>query len=363
MERAYLLRYRHPSIKDMGYNQFRSILFGDPNLKPQILQGACDIVAEERLMERSYDNSCLRDTINMFQTLLVYTKEFEPKFLGLSQRFFNEWAEIRSTVGSLRRYVGACLELINLETSRCHTFNLELTTEKDLNKQIDKFLIAEKEHKLVTSEEIYDLMDHDDHDVLKQLFTLLQRINLGEKLRPVFEMYINNRGSEIVFDEKRESEMVVRLLSFKKRLDTIWETSFMMHEGLGHSLREAFESFINKTRKSNTAWGTDNPKPGEMIAKHVDMILRGGQRAIPVHLLANKYTAGVTVDDDIDDDELDESTEINKQLDQVLDMFRFVHGKAVFEAFYKKDLARRLLMNRSASADAEKNMIERLKSG
>jgi cullin-4 len=35
----------------------------------------------------------------------------------------------------------------------------------------------------------------------------------------------------------------------------------------------------------------------------------------------------------------------------------------VFEAFYKKDLARRLLMGRSASADAERSMLSRLKTG
>lgn len=39
-----------------------------------------------------------------------------------------------------------------------------------------------------------------------------------------------------------------------------------------------------------------------------------------------------------------------------------MHGNAVFEAFYKKDLARRLLMARSASADAESSMLTRLKT-
>jgi hypothetical protein len=34
----------------------------------------------------------------------------------------------------------------------------------------------------------------------------------------------------------------------------------------------------------------------------------------------------------------------------------------VFEAFYKKDLAKRLLLGRSASMDAEKLMISKLKS-
>ena len=36
-------------------------------------------------------------------------------------------------------------------------------------------------------------------------------------------------------------------------------------------------------------------------------------------------------------------------------------GKDVFEAFYKRDLAKRLLMGRSSSADAEKLMIGKLK--
>jgi len=35
----------------------------------------------------------------------------------------------------------------------------------------------------------------------------------------------------------------------------------------------------------------------------------------------------------------------------------------VFEAFYKKDLAKRLLVGKSASVDAEKSMLSKLKHG
>ncbi len=38
-------------------------------------------------------------------------------------------------------------------------------------------------------------------------------------------------------------------------------------------------------------------------------------------------------------------------------------GKDVFEAFYKKDLAKRLLLNKSASVDSEKALIAKLKVG
>ena len=37
-----------------------------------------------------------------------------------------------------------------------------------------------------------------------------------------------------------------------------------------------------------------------------------------------------------------------------------LQGKDVFEAFYKKDLAKRLLLGKSASIDAEKSMISKV---
>lgn len=43
--------------------------------------------------------------------------------------------------------------------------------------------------------------------------------------------------------------------------------------------------------------------------------------------------------------------------------FNFHTGKDVFEAFYKKDLAKRLLVGKSASVDAEKSMLSKLKHG
>lgn len=43
-------------------------------------------------------------------------------------------------------------------------------------------------------------------------------------------------------------------------------------------------------------------------------------------------------------------------------LFQFINGKDVFEAFYKKDLAKRLLLQRSASIDLEKSMISKLKT-
>lgn len=176
--------------------------------------------------------------------------------------------------------------------------------------------------------------------------------------------WIEDTGTAIVFNEKEQDSMVINLLCLKRQLDAIWKVSFHRDSELGHGLREAFETFMNKTKKSSTTWNTDNSKPGEMIAKYVDMLLRGGAKAIPAQLSRRaEKPAVLEAEEDNEDVVFDEDTEVNNQLDQVLDLFRFVHGKAVFEAFYKKDLARRLLMGRSASADAERSMLARLKTG
>lgn len=47
----------------------------------------------------------------------------------------------------------------------------------------------------------------------------------------------------------------------------------------------------------------------------------------------------------------------------IFSLFFSLTGKDVFEAFYKKDLAKRLLVGKSASVDAEKSMLSKLKQG
>ena len=364
MDRSYLLHSTsQPTIEEMGVSQFRTYIFFDPALKDRIVEGAVEFISQDRSGQgKCFDDSLFESAIQMFHALMVYTREVEPRIMGESTRFYNRWAQERSSKDSLADYVENCDNLINREMRRCDQFKLDSSTSTCLKTYLETYLIEYHQEDLVKSTSVIDLMEHGNLDSLQRLYELLQRKGLGEKLRPSFETYINTQGYGIVFDEERENEMVPRLLQFKKKLDTIWEFSFSKHEGLGHSLRQAFESFINKTKKSNMTWGTDNPKPGEMIAKYVDAILKGGTKAIPKDPITTVNESSVlNEDEDMSGD--DEDTSISRQLDQVLDMFRFVHGKAVFEAFYKRDLARRLLMGRSASADAEKSMLTRLKSG
>ena len=365
LDRSYLLHSASlPSIDEMGIRQFRTNVFMHEPLQSKTLQGVCDLVSADRSGNEIARNDCLyRDAIKMFHSLAVYTEFFEPRLKSESEQYYLLWAEETIAASDLAGYVESCVKLIGQEMRRCEEFSLDQTTKKALEQYLEDILVDQRQTRLLVVEDIGELLAKERPDTTSQLYSLLQRRRLGEKLRPAFEAFIVKQGSEIVFDEEREQEMVMRLLEFKKKLDLILEQSFQRHEALGHSLREAFESCINKSKTSSMTCGTDNPKPGEMIAKYVDMVLKGGTKAIRTSGLGTEDAPTAPGNENQEGESEDEDIEIGKQLDQVLDLFRFVHGKAVFEAFYKRDLARRLLLGRSASSDAEKSMLTRLKSG
>jgi len=92
-----------------------------------------------------------------------------------------------------------------------------------------------------------------------------------------------------------------------------------------HALNQAFEHFINLS-----------PRSPEFISLFIDEKLRRekGQN----------------------------EEEIEQLLDKVMMLFRFIQEKDIFEKYYKQHLARRLLLGRSASDDAERSMISKLKT-
>ncbi|KAF1957709.1 Cullin-domain-containing protein [Byssothecium circinans] len=361
LDRSYLLP-RQEWLNEILIGIFCSSIFEHAKLNKKIVDGACHLIAVDRAGE-DLDRDLFSKAIDMFTKMEVYTKHFEPRMLELSQTYIKEWSDAASAEKSLPEYVKSALALMKSEMARVEIFGLYGSTRRDLLTLLEDHLISRKESRLTNQDELADLLEDNAVQDLEQLYTILERRKLGVRLRPAFMKWIEDTGTAIVFNEKEQEGMVVNLLTLKRQLDTIWIKAFRRNADLGHGLREAFETFMNKTKKSSTTWNTDNSKPGEMIAKYVDMLLRGGAKAIPAQLSRKTEKAAVADEEEDNEDEaFDEDTEVNNQLDQVLDLFRFVHGKAVFEAFYKKDLARRLLMGRSASADAERNMLSRLKT-
>lgn len=324
------------------------------------MAGICDLVEYDRTGQNDlFDSSLLRDSIAMLHIFGIYGKSFEPLFLRLSAEYFEDFAQQRAN-SSLNDYITSCDKLLDREGLRCDTYNFDSTTKRNLLDAAYNSLIGKRSSILLDAQGLAKLIDNGMMPSLKALYSLLGLSGIQAKLKTPWEEYIRNEGSRIVSDKDRGEDMVVRLLELKRSLDLIIRDAFEKDDAFTYALREAFSGFIND-RKNTSAWGTGNSKVGEMIAKYIDALLRGGLKAVPRSLIfdakdrdaAEKQGQGSTGDED---------AELDRQLEQGLELFRFIEGKDVFEAFYKKDLARRLLMARSASQDAERNMLAKLKA-
>ncbi|GMH32280.1 hypothetical protein BSKO_00114 [Bryopsis sp. KO-2023] len=325
LDRTYVLNTAGvKSLFDMGLQLFRVHLSVHPEVEKKTLEGLLTLIDLERNGD-AVDRSLLKSLLSMFSLLGTYESGFQDQFLSRTTQFYRR--EVDAMMGSVDvpEYLQHCERRLTEEYERSEHY-LDRITRKPLI-QVVEHQILEKQMASVLDKGFAALMDANRIEDLTRLYSLCGRILAHPSLKVAFQDYIRKKGSQIMTDEGKDKEMVEKLLEFKSRLDDILATAFHSNKNFIQALKEAFEKFINQRQN----------KPAELTAKFIDAKLRAGNK-------------GQTEE------------ELEATLERVLTIFRFIHGKDVFEAFYKKDLAKRLLLGKSASIDAEKSMIGKLKA-
>ncbi|XP_022348158.1 cullin-4B-like [Enhydra lutris kenyoni] len=312
------------SIWDMGLELFKSYIICDQNVHNRIIDGILLLIEKERNGEM-IDRCLIQRLLTMLSDLQIYQESFENKFLEETSQFYA--AEGRKIMQ--KKEIPGCLyhiqKLLEEEVDRVRTY-LHLNTQKLLIAIVEKQLLGEHLSAVLQKGLCY-LLDENRIEDLSLLYQLFSRVDCGvQVLLQHWIDYIKKFGNGIMTNPVKDKTMVQELLDFKDKIDFIIETSFLKNEKFIVAMKDAFETFINKRPN----------KPAELLAKYVDSKLRAGNK-------------------EATDEELEEL------LDKVIILFRFINGKDVFEAFYKKDLAKRLLLGKSASVDAEKSMLSKLK--
>ncbi|TPX68598.1 hypothetical protein SpCBS45565_g03028 [Spizellomyces sp. 'palustris'] len=336
LDRTYVLQTSGlRSLWDMGLDLFRERIMDDMQpVKLKTVKALLYEIERERNGEQ-VERELLRSLLRMFLELSIYFSGFDAAFRERTELYYREESDRRidaldnegSGGGTVARYLEHVEIRLQQEVERCSAGMgyLDVGSKKGLVTVVETQLL--KRHiKTLLDKGLHELMEDTRTTDLARMYALFNRVGATADLRKAFSQYIRKTGLTLVSSEARDPTMVDDLLKFKTRVDHLWEKSFAKNEGFGNALREAFEFFINQRQN----------KPAELIAKYVDVRLRSGK--------------GVTEE------------ELEVALDQCLVLFRFIHGKDVFEAFYKKDLAKRLLLQRSTSVDAEKSMLSKLKT-
>jgi cullin-4 len=326
LDRTYAVPHQTlPAIWEMGLELF-GLVINQPKICDRILKGILAYIYKERCGE-SVDRTLLKNLLRMFVDLQLYQSLFELEFLRETEKLY--YAEslkmLRDNEFTLPDYLNHIDKRLSQEQDRLLHY-LHKTTKKPLILCVEKQLVGEHLQEIL-NKGFESLLEANRYPQLSLLHQLFSRFKDGITLvRKAFGEYIKKLGVTIVNDMERDKQMVQDLLELKDKVEKIISESFKNESKFHDIVRESFENVIN--RRQN--------KPAELVAKYVDVQLRSGNK-------------------EWSDEELE------RLLDRVLVLFRYIHGKDVFEAFYKKDLAKRLLLAKSASFDAEKTMLLKLK--
>ncbi|XP_061385671.1 cullin-4A [Danaus plexippus] len=325
LDRTYVLQ--NPSIHsiwDMGLDLFRHHIAMNTLIQTRTVDGLLTLIERERGGD-AVDISLLKSLLRMLSDLQIYQDAFEHKFLQATERLYCAEGQRLMRELAVPQYLAHVEKRLREENERLLHY-LDPCTKWQLIHTVERQLLSEHVSG-VLSKGLESLMDGPRLRDLATLYSLFSRVKDGlTELCNHFNAYIKKKGRTIVIEPERDKTMVAELLEFKEQLDNVVSTCFQRNDRFLYSMREAFEHFINQRQN----------KPAELIAKFVDLKLRAG----------NKEAT---------------EEELERLLDKIMVLFRFIHGKDVFEAFYKKDLAKRLLVGKSASVDAEKSMLSKLK--
>ncbi|GLC45097.1 hypothetical protein PLESTB_001467900 [Pleodorina starrii] len=338
------------SIFDMGLALFRGHLAARPEIKHRTVEGLLELIERERCGE-AVNRPLLKGLLRMLSSLGIYADAFHEPFMRASTQFYRAEGERLVAELDVPAYLRHCETRLSEEYERSSEY-LDPSSRRPLISAVEAQLVGRHTGPLL-ERGLGPLLDGHRLADLGRLYGLLSRVAAADCLRLAFREHVRTTGLALVKDEEKDKEMVERLLDLKARLDEVVASAFGRTEPFLATLRESFEYFINQ--RAN--------KPAELIAKFIDARLRAGGRGAGAMVGSSTAVGGGGggAAGGVGGGGGGSEEELEAALDRALTLFRFIQGKDVFEAFYKKDLAKRLLLGRSASVDAEKAMIAKLK--
>uniref|UniRef100_A0A915AFR3 Cullin-2 n=2 Tax=Parascaris univalens TaxID=6257 RepID=A0A915AFR3_PARUN len=262
----------------------------------------------------------------------TYRSLFEEKFLHAT----NDYYTIRSSklISELdcSQYMEAVIACLADEDERSRRFLHKCSYEKVTRLCQDVMVSAHKERlHAVCHEMIQTFQKHDLHN----MYTLLKPIprGLAVVIRE-FESFVRKSGLDAIsglHGENVPHQFVENVLQVYEKFSAMVSDVFEGDGDFTGALDKALQAVVNYREEQK-----QSPKASERLARYTDMLLR-------------KSAKGLS------------ESEVDQKLSNAIIIFRYIEDKDVFQKFYSKMLATRLISNVSVSKDAEESMITKLK--
>ncbi|ORX60862.1 Cullin-domain-containing protein [Piromyces finnis] len=267
-------------------------------------------------------------------TQQLYEDEFETPYLENIKKYYKKESESLINSISIEEYISRALTRIDEEVQRSRYLCRPSSYQKVID-MCKEQLIIEYKQKLLDKFE--SLLCNKQYEDCTNMYKLLSIVKDGiNSLALIYEDYITKYG----FNECKKLGNI-KLKDSKTYVDTLIE----VHKKFREITKNVFNSnpeFYAAVDKSlskviNTPTSGKISHSPEILAKYCDFLL--------------KKSPKVTMNED----------EIESKLDNVIILFKYLDDKDIFQKFYSKILAKRLIYGTSISEELEENMINKLK--
>ena len=318
-------------------------LFWDHYLKPdakKIVDGAMLLLSQER--EDINMTQTNRERIKGIMSLFlffsnsemvtenvimnnIYDKYYQEEYKLAAEKYYKNLNEIFNNY-DVSKFLEKTIEIIELERERSQWY-----TASNLQKEIWEFLqqkfICEQCNFIVTK--MGSLLKKRELDDLKRCFIVLKDGNKIEDSKKTFEEYAMSIGMQYMEHlHKMEIpvDIIKQVIKYYSEIIGLIRECFQENNTYISAFSNVFRTLINgETLVLNVHIGTIVP---EYLAKYIDII--------------TKETTG---------------EELNNQLDIIFNIYEHIENKDIFENYYTKGIAKRMLLRGNTEDLALENNV------
>lgn len=274
------------------------------------------------------------------KALAVYRNYIEQPLLAATKTFYAAESSEFIALNPIPDYMRKVESRLNEERQRARQY-LHASTEEGLLSATENAMVGAHVEALWAA--FSPLLAADKHDDLARLYRLLQNRPAARGLQPLrapFSEHAQACGLAAVEELAAKegvpdpAEYVTTLVRVFDQFKALVHTAFQRDPQFTEGLDKAARRFVNDNAVTKAA--NSSSKSPELIARYTDGLLRKSAKF--------------------------DAIEVEGALANVMSIFVYVDDQDVFQTFYAKLLAKRLIHGTSVSEDLEGQMLGRLKA-
>uniref|UniRef100_A0AAQ5ZYH5 Cullin-2 n=1 Tax=Amphiprion ocellaris TaxID=80972 RepID=A0AAQ5ZYH5_AMPOC len=265
--------------------------------------------------------------------LKFYQEIFEGPFLTKTGEYYKQEASNLLQESNCSQYMEKVLARLKDEEVRCRKY-LHPSSYAKVIHECQQRMVAD--HLQFLHGECQSIIRQEKREDMANMYTLLRAVSNGlPHMIQELQVHIHNegiRGTSNLSQENMPTLFVESVLEVHSKFVQLINTVLNGDQHFMSALDKALTSVVNFREPKSIC------KAPELLAKYCDNLLKKSAKGMTENEVEDKLTSFITV-------------------------FKYIDDKDIFQKFYARMLAKRLIHGLSLSMDSEEAMINKLKAG